>query len=113
MANPYAGKVPGTFGGATITRSGPYARILIWARLQFRLHMPAIQSITPFWYPEEAFLKGFSILASHTFAKLVSDSIYNGLNFIGSEGGNEFGYQNGLYNRRAERAEIHQMFRPD
>ena len=54
---------------------------------------------------EKRFSKGFTFLASYTFAKLISDSIFNGLNFIGSEGGNDFGYQNGLYNRRAERSE--------
>lgn len=106
VANPYAGKVPGTFGGATITQSQalrPYPYL-------GSITVQAPHAGNSIYHSllvsgEKRFSKGFSILASYTFAKLISDSIYNGLNFIGSEGGNEFGYQNGLYNRRAERAE--------
>ncbi len=106
VANPYAGKVPGAFGGATITqaqaiRPFPYVGgITVQSPHQGNsiYHSLLVSA-------EKRFSKGFTLLASYTFAKLISDSIYNGLNFIGSEGGNEFGYQNGLYNRRAERAE--------
>ena len=106
VPNPFAGKVPGQFGGATLTQSqalrpypylgsitvqGPHAGNSIYHSLLLSA--------------EKRFSQSFSVLASYTFAKLISDSIYNGLNFIASEGGNEFGYQNGLYNRRAERAE--------
>jgi hypothetical protein len=106
VPNPFAGKVPGQFGGATLTQSqalrpypylgsitvqGPHAGNSIYHSLLLSA--------------EKRFSNSFSVLASYTFAKLISDSIYNGLNFIASEGGNEFGYQNGLYNRRAERAE--------
>ncbi len=106
VTNPYAGKVPGTFGGATITQAQaikpyPYVGgITVQAPHQGNsiYHSLLVSA-------EKRFSKGFTMLASYTFAKLISDSIFNGLNFIGSEGGNEFGYQNGLYNRRAERAE--------
>jgi hypothetical protein len=106
VANPYAGKVPGTFGGATITQSQalrPYPYL-------GSITVQAPHAGNSIYHSllvsgEKRFSKGFSMLASYTFAKLISDSIFNGLNFIGSEGGNEFGYQNGLYNRRAERAE--------
>lgn len=106
VANPFAGKVPGAFGGATITqaqalRPYPYVGgITVQSPHQGNsiYHSLLVSA-------EKRFSKGFTLLASYTFAKLISDSIYNGLSFIGSEGGNEFGYQNGLYNRRAERAE--------
>ena len=106
VPNPYAGKVPGAFGGATITQA------------QALRPLPYVGGITVqaphagnsiyhslLVSAEKRFSKGFTFLASYTFAKLISDSIFNGLNFIGSEGGNDFGYQNGLYNRRAERSE--------
>jgi hypothetical protein len=106
VPNPFAGKVPGAFGGATITQA------------QALRPLPYVGGITVqaphagnsiyhslLVSAEKRFSKGFTFLASYTFAKLISDSIFNGLNFIGSEGGNDFGYQNGLYNRRAERSE--------
>lgn len=106
VTNPYAGKVPGAFGGATITqaqaiRPFPYVGgiTVISPHQGNSIYHSLLVSA------EKRFSQGFTLLASYTFAKLISDSIFNGLNFIGSEGGNEFGYQNGLYNRRAERAE--------
>ena len=106
VANPFVGKVPGTFGGATITQAQaikpyPYVGgITVQAPHQGNsiYHSLLVSA-------EKRFSQGFTLLTSYTFAKLISDSIFNGLNFIGSEGGNDFGYQNGLYNRRAERAE--------
>lgn len=106
VTNPFAGKVPGTFGGATITqaqaiRPFPYVGgITVQApHAGNSIYHSLLVSA------EKRFSKGVTFLASYTFAKLISDSIFNGLNFIGTEGGNEYGYQNGLYNRRAERAE--------
>jgi hypothetical protein len=106
VPNPFAGKVPGAFGGATITQAQalrPYPYV-------GNISVQAPHAGNSIYHSllvsaEKRFSKGFTLLASYTFAKLISDSIFNGLNFIGSEGGNEFGYQNGLYNRRAERAE--------
>ncbi|NDD65657.1 MAG: hypothetical protein EBZ36_17025, partial [Acidobacteria bacterium] len=106
IPNPFAGKVPGQFGGANITqaqalRPYPYlGGITVQApHAGNSIYHSLLLSA------EKRFSSGFSMLASYTFAKLISDSIFNGLNFIGTEGGNEYGYQNGLYNRRAERAE--------
>ncbi len=106
VANPFAGKVPGAFGGANITqaqalRPFPYVGgITVQAPHAGNSIYHALLVSA-----EKRFSRGFTLLASYTFAKIISDSIFNGLNFIGSEGGNDFGYQNGLYNRRAERAE--------
>jgi carboxypeptidase family protein len=106
VPNPYAGKVPGQFGGATITlaqslRPYPYVgNITVRApRLGNSIYHALLLS------GEKRFSKGFTFLASYTFGKLISDSISNPINFVATEGAGEFGYQNGKYNRRAERAE--------
>jgi hypothetical protein len=55
---------------------------------------------------EHRFSGGLTMLASYTWAKLISDSVINPLGTgFGDEQANEVGYQNGLYNRRAERSE--------
>jgi hypothetical protein len=106
VTNPYAGKVPGQFGGATITRAQslrPYPYIGEITVRNPRLGNSIYHSLL--MSGEKRFSKGFTFLASYTFGKLISDSISNPLNFIATEGAGEFGYQNGRYNRRAERAE--------
>jgi hypothetical protein len=106
VPNPYAGKVPGALGNATITlaqsiRPYPYVGSITVRnpRLGNSIYHALLLS------GEKRFSKGFTFLASYTFGKLISDSISNPLNFIGTEGAGEFGYQNGKYNRAAERAE--------
>jgi carboxypeptidase family protein len=106
VTNPYAGKVPGQFGGSKITlaqslRPYPYVGDINVRnpRLGNSIYHALLLS------GEKRFSKGFAFLASYTFGKLISDSISNPLNFITTEGAGEFGYQNGKYNRAAERAE--------
>ncbi len=106
VANPFAGKVPGQFGGATITQAQALRPYPYLGGIGVRApHQGNSNYHSLLFSAEKRFSKGLAILTSYTFAKLISDSIFNGLNFIGTEGGNEYGYQNGLYNRRAERAE--------
>jgi Carboxypeptidase regulatory-like domain len=106
VPNPFAGKVPGQLGGATITRAQslrPYPYVpninVRNPRLGNSIYHAFLLSA------EKRFSKGFAFLASYTFGKLISDSISNPLNFIVTEGAGEFGYQNGKFNRRAERSE--------
>jgi hypothetical protein len=106
VPNPFAGKVPGAFGGATITqaqalRPFPYiGNISVNApHLGNSIYHALLMSA------EKRFSKGFTLLGSYTWAKLISDSVFNPINFVATEGAGEFGYQNGLYDRRAERAE--------
>ena len=106
VTNPFVGKVPGQFGGATITQAQALRPFPYLGSVTVQAPHAGNSIYHSFLFSaEKRFSKGFAVLTSYTFAKLISDSIFNGLNFIGSEGGNDFGYQNGLYNRRAERAE--------
>jgi hypothetical protein len=106
VPNPFAGKVPGAFGAATITQAQalrPYPYLgtvsVNTPHLGNSIYHALLLS------GEKRFSKGFTLLASYTFAKLINDSVLNPINFVATEGAGEFGYQNGLYNRRAERAE--------
>lgn len=106
VPNPFAGKVPGAFGGATITQAQalrPYPYI---GSINVNSpHMGNSIYHALLLSGEKRFSKGFTLLASYTFAKLISDSVLNPINFVATEGAGEFGFQNGLYNRRAERSE--------
>ena len=106
VPNPFAGKVPGAFGGATITqaqalRPFPY----IGAINVNSPHMGNSIYHALLLSGEKRFSRGFTLLASYTWGKLISDSVLNPINFVATEGAGEFGFQNGLYNRRAERSE--------
>ncbi|MBO0862449.1 MAG: carboxypeptidase regulatory-like domain-containing protein [Chloracidobacterium sp.] len=106
VPNPYAGEVPGALGGATITRSQllrPYPYIGTITVRNPRLGNSIYHSLL--LSGEKRFSNGFAFLASYTYGKLISDSVSDPLNFIATEGAGEFGYQNGKYNRRAERSE--------
>src|SRR5262245_31072586 len=106
VPNPFAGKVPGQLGGATITRAQslrPYPYVGAINVRSPRLGNSNYHALL--LTGEKRFSKGFAFLASYTFGKLISYSINNPLNFIATEGAGEFGYQNGKFNRRAERAE--------
>jgi hypothetical protein len=105
VANPYAGKVPGSLGSATI---------------------PLQQSLLPFPYytgvtvsnphlgnsiyhsgmltVQRRFSKGLTFLASYTKAKLIDDSVASPIGFGAVQNVGTVGYQNGLYDRRLERA---------
>ncbi len=106
VANPYAGKVPGQFGGATIAQSQLLRPFPYIGGITVRApHLGNSMYHALLATAEKRFSKGFTLLGSYTWGKLISDSIVNPINFVATEGANEFGYQNGLYNRRAERAE--------
>lgn len=106
LDNPYSGKVPSTLGASTITRR------------QLLLQYPYISTITIraprlgnsnynalLTTVEKRLSSSARLLASFTWGKLISDTVANPLNFGGGEGTGTFGYQNGKYNRAAERAE--------
>lgn len=106
VANPFMGRAPGQFGGATIVQSQllkPYPYI-------GGITVRAPHSGNSIYHAllatgEKRFSRGFTLLASYTWGKLISDSIVNPIDFVTVEGASETGYQNSLFNRRAERSE--------
>ena len=106
IANPYVGKVPGTFGAATITRR--QASLIYPYVSTITIHAPHLGNSNYnalLTSVEKRLSPGARLLSSFTWGKLISDTIANPLNFGGGEGTGTFGYQNGKYNRVAERAE--------
>ncbi|MCU0245264.1 MAG: TonB-dependent receptor [Bryobacter sp.] len=105
VPNPYAGRVPGALGGATISRSQSLRPFPYYTGVTVRL--PKLGSSTyhaMLLSVERRLSNGLAILASYTFAKLISDSAIVPSNFGAVEVGSDNGYQNGKYDRRAERS---------
>ncbi|AFL90013.1 hypothetical protein Terro_3804 [Terriglobus roseus DSM 18391] len=103
VANPNAGKIPGSLGSATITRQ------------QSLLPLPAYGTVTV-TYPHDGMLiahyleltaqrqasKGLTVLFGYTMGKLMSNGVQSALSYInGISGFSTSGYQN-VYNRSAE-----------
>ncbi|MEK7405251.1 MAG: hypothetical protein AAB225_09095 [Acidobacteriota bacterium] len=104
VPNAYQGKVPGVLGGAQVRRSQsllPYPYI---ARIAVRgPHQGSAIYHALLLTIEKRLSHGFSLLASLTSGKLISDSVRIPLNWFGEQA-NETGYQNGKYDRRSERS---------
>ncbi|MBI4904585.1 MAG: TonB-dependent receptor [Acidobacteria bacterium] len=105
VANPYSGRVPGTLGGATISRSQSLRPFPYYSAVNVRLpHIGSSIYHSLQMSVEKRLSSGFAILGSYTFAKLISDSAVVPVNFGSVEVGSDNGYQSGKYNRRAERS---------
>lgn len=105
VTNPCAGKVPGTQGAATVARSQtlrPYPCLGSMGVRNPRLGNSIYHALL--LTGEKRFSKGLVLLASYTWGKLLSDSEQSGTNSIGGEQIGITGYQNGRFNRRAERS---------
>jgi hypothetical protein len=105
VPNPYAGLVPGTLGAATIQQSQalkplPYYTSVnvTFPNLGNGIYHALLVSV------EKRMSGGLAFLASYTKAKLISDSVENPVNFGAVEQTGVVGYQNGKFNRRAERS---------
>lgn len=102
--NPYVGKIPGNLGGAKITRQQslrPYPYI---AGISVRSPHQGNSSYNAFQLSvNKRMAHGVSLMVSYTNGKLISDSVQIPLNWFGEQA-NVTGYQNGKYNRRAERS---------
>ena len=101
VPNPYAGKVPGSFGAATISRSQslrPYPYYDQISVLEPTFGSSRYQALLV--SAERRLSKGFGVLLSYTNGKLLSDSIRT--TAIGGEQAGVTGFQNGKYNRAAE-----------
>ena len=105
VANPYTGIVSGSLGGATISRSQSLKPFPYYSGVTVRLpHLGSSIYHALLFNAERRLSNGVALLASYTFGKLISDSAVVPSNFGAVEVGSDNGYQNGKYNRRAERS---------
>jgi hypothetical protein len=105
VPNPYAGRVPGALGGATISRSQALRPFPYYTTVNVRLpHLGSSIYHALLLSFEKRLSSGFALLGSYTFGKLISDSAIVPSNFGAVEVGSDNGYQNGKFDRRAERS---------
>src|SRR6185369_6350554 len=105
VANPYAGLIPGSLGGATISRSQLLKPFPYYTTVNVRApHLGSSIYHALLVTAERRLSSGVAVLASYTFGKLISDSAIVPSNFGAVEVGSDNGYQSGKYNRRAERS---------
>ncbi|WP_031499598.1 TonB-dependent receptor [Bryobacter aggregatus] len=105
VVNPYAGKVGGAFGGATITRAQslrPYPYLggvsTNNPRLGGYISHLFLMSV------ERRMRQGLTVMFSYTGGKIISDSLASPIDFGGVEQVTETGYQNGKFDRRSNRS---------
>lgn len=105
VPNPYAGIVPGSLGAARITLQQSLFAFPYYTSVTVRNpHLGNSIYHSGLIRVEKRFSQGLTFLASYTKAKLISDSIATPIGFGNVEQVTTVGYQNGLYNRRAERS---------
>lgn len=105
VPNPYAGKVPGALGGATISRQQSLLLYPYYTGITVRNpHLGSSIYHALLVSVEKRLSKGVAVLGSYTNAKLISDSVVTPINFGAVEQVGIVGYQNGKFNRRAERS---------
>jgi Carboxypeptidase regulatory-like domain len=105
VPNPFAGRVPGALGGSTITRQQSLRPYPYYSTINVRNpHQGFSEYNALLLSAEKRLTGGFVLLGSYTFAKLTSDSIVVPINFGPVEQVTTVGYQDGKFNRRAERS---------
>jgi hypothetical protein len=105
VPNPYAGRVPGSLGAATISRSQSLRPYPYYTGVGVRLPHLGNSIYHAFLLSvEKRLAHGVALLASYTNGKLISDSVVTPINFGPVEQVGVVGYQNGKFNRRAERS---------
>jgi hypothetical protein len=106
VPNPFAGQVPGEFGAAEITQEQALRPTPYVGGISVRSpHLGSSTYHSLLLSAQKRFSGGFSFLASYTYAHFESDSVRNPINFVATEGGGEFDFQNGLFDRDAEWSE--------
>ncbi len=105
VPNPYAGIVPGSLGGATITRQQSLLPYPYYTGVSVRnphlgnsIYQAGLLTV------QKRFGKGLTFLASYTKAKLIDDSVASPINFGSIVQVTNNNYQDGAYNRNLERA---------
>jgi hypothetical protein len=104
VTNPYAGLVPGAFGGARISRLQSLRPYPYYGSINVR--NPRLGNYNSHLFVmsiEKRMTKGLTALFSYTAGKIISDSIATPVNFGPIEQASVVNYQN-AYNRRAERS---------
>jgi hypothetical protein len=105
VPNPYLGLIPGSLGGATISRSQSLKPFPYYTAVTVRLpHLGSSIYNAMLVSAERRLANGVALLASYTWGKLLSNSAIVPSNFGAVEVGSDNGYQNGKYDRRAERS---------
>jgi hypothetical protein len=105
VPNPFAGRVPGSLGGATISRAQALRPYPYYNTITVRNpHQGFSEYHALLLSAEKRLTDGFVLLGSYTFAKLTSDSVVVPINFGPVEQVTTVGYQDGKFNRRAERS---------
>ena len=105
VPNPYAGIVPGSLGAARITLQQSLYAFPYYTTVTVRNpHLGDSIYHSGLIRVEKRFSQGLTFLASYTKGKLISDSIATPVGFGNVEQVTTTGYQNGLYNRAAERS---------
>jgi hypothetical protein len=105
VPNPYAGRVPGSLGAATLTRLQalrpyPYYSAVTVVNPRAGNYISHLFLLTV----EKKTAHGLTLLFSFTGGKLISDSLVLPQSDFGENSARESAYQNGAYNRRAERS---------
>jgi len=105
VPNPYAGIVPGSLGGATITKQQSLLPYPYYTSVTVRnphlgnsIYHAGILSV------QRRLQNGLTVLAAYTKAKLISDSVASPINFGSIIQVTNNGYQNGAYDRSLERS---------
>ena len=105
VANPYAGIVPGALGASTITLQQSLVAFPYYSSVMVRNpHMGDSIYHAGLLRVERRFSGGFTFLGSYTKSKLIDDSVASPITFGNVEQVTTTAYQNGLYDRRAERS---------
>jgi hypothetical protein len=105
VANPYAGKVSGALGAATITRRQSLLPYPYYGAVNVtNPHMGNYFSNLLLVSVEKKTARGLTILFSYTAGKVISDSLQLPQGDFGENSGRESVFQDGKFNRSAERA---------
>jgi hypothetical protein len=105
VPNPYAGLVPGALGNATISREQSLKPFPYYNAVTVRNpRLGSYNSHLLLMSLEKRMSNGLTFLFSYTAGKIISDSLATPVNFGPIEQASIVGYQDGKYNRRAERS---------
>ncbi len=105
VPNPYAGKVPGTLGAATITRAQSLRPYPYYSGIGIRNpHYGAFMSHLLLLSVEKRMSNGFTMLLSYPGGKLISNGNMREVVSFAAEAAPAGGLQNGKYDRTSDRS---------